>query len=353
LPTETAPPTTRVVDCDVHCPVPGNDALFPYLDEHWQDYLRWTNFRMLQPTADATYPHWSTMLATPPSEDAFERLRDAVVERSTYAILQCYAGVESVLHPYLAPALATGVNRWLAEEWLDRDDRLRAAAAITPQHPAAAVEEIERLAGDGRFVQLLLPARASEPYGNQRYWPIWEAAADRGLVLGIAYGGTVGAPPSPVNWLSSFFENYVLATQTFRTHVTSLVASGVFERWPNLKVVLVESGWAWLPGLLWRMDFEWKANMQEVPWLNEPPSEIVKRHFRFTAQPADLPRDPQQLAQLLERFPAHELLLYASDYPHRYDDGGLDALLGQLSEPERERVRWTNARDLYGLGDDA
>jgi predicted TIM-barrel fold metal-dependent hydrolase len=338
------------VDADVHCPVPSLDELFPYLDDHWQDYLRWTNFRMLEPTAEATYPSWSTMLATPQSESAFERMRDEVLARSTYAILQCYSGVEAVVHPYLAAALATAVNSWLADAWLDRDDRLRAAAAITPQHTAAAVEEIHRVAADARFVQILLPARSSEPYGNQRYWPVWEAAAEHGLVLGLAYGGTTGAPPTPLNWMSSFYEHYVLATQTFRTHLTSLVASGVFERWPELRIVCVESGWAWVPGFLWRMDFEWKANVQEVPWVKEAPSVYVKRHVRFTSQPADLPSDPQHLANLLDRFPL-ETLMYSSDHPHRYD-GGIDQFMERLTSDQQERVRWTNARDLYGLDAD-
>jgi predicted TIM-barrel fold metal-dependent hydrolase len=332
--------------------VPTLDALAPYLDEQWVDYLDWTNFRTLEPTVDASYPRWSPMLATTPANASYDLLREQVLGTATTAILTCYAGVEAIAHPYVAGALATAVNRWMQTEWLDRDERLLASAAVTPQHTAVALEEIERIAADGRFVQLLLPARTTVPYGDQRYWPIWEAAAEHGLVLAIAYGGTSGAPPTPLNWTSSFFENYVLATQTFRTHLTSLLASGVFERWPTLKVAVVESGWAWVPGFLWRMDFEWKANLQEVPWMQKPPSKYVAEHVRFTAQPSDLPPDRPQLEHLLERFPPDELLLYASDFPHRYGDG-LAELLELLPPDRRERVLWRNASDLYRLDDRA
>ena len=55
--------------------------------------------------------------------------------------------------------------------------------------------------------------------------------------------------------------------QTMQTLVTSLVCEGVFEHIPNLKIVLVEGGFAWLPALCWRLDKHWKRLKAEVPLL--------------------------------------------------------------------------------------
>jgi predicted TIM-barrel fold metal-dependent hydrolase len=344
-----SPPETRVavaaIDCDVHCDVPAPSALYRYIEEQWADFMRWTGFKNPGGTS-FNYPPWSPMLAQ--RSAGVERVQEDVLSSAERAILHCYYGVEGLGNPYLAAALATAVNRWVEAEWLDRDERLLGSIAVTPQHAPQAASEIERVGPDKRFVQVLLPARSPEPYGNQRFWPIFEAAAEHDLVLALTYGGV-----PPVRWTPSFFEDYALITSAFQTQITSLIMCGVFDRWPNLKVTVCESGWTWLPAHLWRMDQEWKSYDSEVPWLKEPPSSYVRRHFRFGTGPIDAPDDPSRLANTLAHIgggamPGHELLLYASDYPHVYD-GGVDALLSLLDAEQRDRVMHDNAKEWYGL----
>jgi predicted TIM-barrel fold metal-dependent hydrolase len=336
-----------LIDCDVHCAVESTATLAPYLDEHWREWLRIGN--LVTPPAVATsYPAWCDMVRTDGKELTLDRLRSEVLDRSTLAILTCYYGLESFTHPYLAGAIGTAVNRWVQEEWLDQDDRLRASAVISPQYPEAAVAEIERIGDDKRFVQILVTARAASPYGNQRYWPIWRAAAERDLPIAITFGGGTGSPPSPVNWLGSYFEEYSTATLNFQSHILSMAVSGIFDLHPNLKVVVMESGWTWLPALLWRMDQEWKAFQREVPWMTGPPSEYVRRHFRFTTAPVDAPGTQEHLGHVLEQLGSDELLMFGSDYPHRYGDE-IDRVVDLLSPEQVERLRWRNAAECYGL----
>lgn len=344
----------RVVDCDVHCTVPTVDDLFPYLSEHWPEYLRSGNFAgPLAP--DLTYPPWAEMVATTVENTGLDSLRADVLDHVDAAILHCYYGVESLTHPYLAPELATAVNRWVEDEWLGREPGLRAAASITPQFVDAAVREIERIADDGRFVEILLPVRSQEAYGAQRYWPIWEAAARHGLVLGITFGGVPGVPPTPVNWTGTYFEDYVACTLNFQTQLNSFVMSGVFQQWPDLRVTMMESGWTWLSGFMWRMDSEWKQYKREVPWLEAPPSTYVRRHFRFTTQPTDAPRSPEEIQQLLGEIggtpdEGADLLIYASDHPHRSSAADFVAVMEAMTEEQRERIMWRSASEWYGLG---
>jgi predicted TIM-barrel fold metal-dependent hydrolase len=340
------------VDADVHCAVAGVEALYPYLTGHWPDFLQRTEADKFH-AGTFSYPRWSKMLATDPQALTLERLQEQVLDGVDAAILNCHFGIDSIQHPYLAAELQRGLNRWLQEEWLDRDDRLLGTIAINPNFADTAVAEIDRAATDRRFVQIALPVRSREEYGNPRFWPIWEAAARHDLVLALTFGGTAGMPPTAVNWLGSHSEDYALHTVTFAAHIMSFITSGVLQKWPNLRLAVVESGWAWVPGFSWRMNADWKAYHDEVPWVKEFPSTYMRRFFRFTTQPADLPDDPVLIDGLLEQFgndeyAAHELLMYSSDYPHRYESG-VERILDRLTEDQRTRVMGGNAWDWYGL----
>ena len=75
----------------------------------------------------------------------------------------------------------------------------------------------------------------------------------------------------------------------------------MFQKFPALTLVCIESGFTWLPTLLWRINKTWRGVRAEVPWLDRPPADIIREHVRFTLQPLDLPKDdPQKLARTLE-----------------------------------------------------
>jgi predicted TIM-barrel fold metal-dependent hydrolase len=339
-----------IVDADVHCPSPRSQDLLPYLDDHWQEYIRWTHFAPR--SAGQVYPSWTGMAFGTASESADAAFRDTleqdVFPAAAAAVVQAYFAVESIMHPYLAPDLATAANRWLAAHWLDHDPRLRGSAMVAPQFADSAAAEVARISGDPRFVQVLVPARAMEPYGSHRYWPLWQAAAEHDLAVGVTYGGSVPTPGNAVNWMETFFEEYATGTQPFATHITSLVLNGVFERWPNLRFVFIDSGWTWLPALCWRLDKEWKEGRQEVPWVKEPPSEYVKRHMRFTTAPSDGPAKPEHLPRLVEHLPFRDMLLYSSDAP-RQDAQDFRLLAAALDPAGRDCVLGSNAVQVYRL----
>jgi predicted TIM-barrel fold metal-dependent hydrolase len=339
-----APPGTAVIDCDVHSPTPTVDMLRPYLSRHWIEYFNVTTTTAMKWVA-ATYPRWSPFTGPPATLEDVQR---DVLGRADVAVVQCFSGVESVLNPYMAAELASAVNRWLQAEWLDREKRLRAFAVVTPHFTEAAVAEIERIAADDRFVGILVPARSTEPYGNHRYWPIWAAAAEHGLPVAVTLGGATPAPPTAVHWMSSWFEEYAVAAHPFHVQVTTLVLSGVLHHCPELRIAVLESGWTWLPSLLWRLEQEWKAGRAEIPWVKEPPAEYVRRHCRFSTQPIDLPGDPQRLAEILEHLDSDELLIFGSDYPHRYAES-FDDLGLLLDERQRGLVLGGNARAFFRL----
>jgi uncharacterized protein len=148
---------------------------------------------------------------------------------------------------------------------------------------------------------------------------------------------------------STYFESHSSMCVSAINHLVSAVSNGVFVKFPNIHLVFAEFGTAWLPWACWRMDMEYRANREDVPWLTRKPSEYVKDFVRFTTQPLEEPERPQDLVTLLSLVGGDRMLMYSSDYPH-HDFDNPDVIRSRLPEEWRERVFYENAASLYGLG---
>jgi uncharacterized protein len=335
------------IDADVHCAPASIDALTPYMDDYWRDYVENAGM-MLSPTLTGTYPE--AVSPAPPS--TVEALRDEVLDPwgLRAAVLTCVSAFDVSRNPYYETALCRAINDWLRAEWLERDERLRASLVLPTLDPEAAIAEIERLGDDQRFVAALLPIRTDARWGTKRFHPLHEAIAGHDLVLALHAWGRIALAPTASGSTHSYFEDYLANSQIIaQAQVMSLVAEGVFERVPGLRVALLECGFSWVPPMLWRFDKDWKAVWREVPWLKAKPSEYVQRHFRATTAPAQMTDDRDQAAQLAEMLGASEFLVYASDHPHRHGDGNLETLLDVLDDAGRAAVMHGNAERLYRL----
>jgi len=332
------------IDCDVHCAPESYEALFPHLNEYWRQYITEAGIRV-NGMAHA-YPR--TIGAPAPAN--YPELADRVLNRGhvRFVILNCLTGFETHRNAYFAAAVASGLNDWVREEFLARDERLRASIVVSTISPEDAVAEIERVGEDRRFVQVLLPVRSDLPWGHKNNHAVFAAARERGLQVALHAWGRAGRAPTPSGFTTTYLEDYLSNQPIAQAQVLSFVSEGVFDRFPDLRVLLIECGFAWLPPLLWRFDKDWKGVWREVPWLGRRPSEYVREHFRATTAPAHLPRDPVLLDQLIEMLDGPGMLAYASDYPHEHGDG-LPALLERLSDEQRRSVMWSTAAELYGL----
>jgi predicted TIM-barrel fold metal-dependent hydrolase len=234
----------------------------------------------------------------------------------------------------------------VAREWLDREQRLRASIVVPIESPELAVDEIEHWAKDERFVQVLILVMGEMPLGKRHYWPVYAAAARHGLPIGIHAGSSFRHPTTPVGWTSYYAEDYVNQAQAFQTQLTSLICEGVFSKFPKLRVVLLESGFTWLPAHLWHLDKFWRGLRMEVPWVDRPPLAIVRDQVRLTIQPCDAPPDPAHMQRLMEHLGSEELLLFSTDYPHWQFDGE-EALPNGLPEHLIRKILIDNPRATY------
>jgi uncharacterized protein len=334
------------IDCDVHVAPESIDALLPYMDDYWRDYVANAGL-MLSPNLTGSYP----ATAPAPSHDV-DALRREVLDPSgvRHAVLTCLSAFDASRNGYYEAALCTAVNGWLRAEWLERDDRLRASMVVPTLDTDAAVAEVERIGSESGFVQVLLPVRSDAPWGAKRFHALYEAIAARDLVLALHAWGRPGLSPTATGFTHSYFEDYLADSQAIvQAQVMSLVSEGVFDRVPSLRVALLECGFSWLPPMLWRFDKDWKAVWREVPWLKSRPSDYVRRHIRATTAPAQLPADAAQAARLAEMLGARDMLMFASDHPHEHGDGHLDTLLDALDDEGRDAVLRGNAAAHYRL----
>lgn len=346
------------IDCDLHPTVPNLRALLPYLDDVWRDNAVRRGFDSLVPIS---YPTGNPLSARADWRDAdglgasdpARLAREAMAPFGTRAaVLNCLYGAPVLFSDDLAGAFCRAVNDWLAAKWLDADPRLRASIVVPQLNPERAVDEIERRAADPRFVQVLLLVSGEIPLGRRQNWPIFAAAERHHLPIGIHAGSTYRHPVTPVGWPSTYVEDYVSQASAFASALTSLVAEGVFAKFPDLTVVLLESGVSWLPAHLWRLTKFWKGLRSEVPWVSDPPTTIVRERVRLTAQPFDAPDDPALLARLMDHLGSDAMLLFATDYPHFQFSGtqalppGLDAGLARKMMIDNPLATYPKLKEL-------
>src|ERR1700710_2928512 len=185
-------------DCDRHPRPPSAEALLPYLDEYWRDQLvdrhiaRYAfNLTSYPPNSPlSARPDWRQGSGLPGGTLNTIRRQALDPFGSRFAICNVLHGAAALFNEDMAMALCSAINDWVAQELLDREPRLRASILVPVHNPERAVAEIERVAKDRRFVQVLLFAMGDMLLGRRPYWPIYAAAVQLGPAVGIHAGST-------------------------------------------------------------------------------------------------------------------------------------------------------------------
>jgi predicted TIM-barrel fold metal-dependent hydrolase len=207
-----------------------------------------------------------------------------------------------------------------------------------------AIEEIERRASDKRFVQVLMWVMNEKPLGKRAYWPIYRVAEKHKLPIGVHAGSLYRHAPASTGWGSYFIEDQVLQAPAFESQLLSLVSEGVFAKFPDLKIVFMESGFMWLPPFLWRANKTWRGVRSEVPWVKKPPADIIRHHLRITVQPIDQ-SDEEILKEILEQI-GPDILLFSTDYPHWHFEG-TEALPNAMTGDLARKILVDNPLETY------
>jgi uncharacterized protein len=347
---------TVAIDCDIHNAMPSDQVLYKFLPARWRRYHEMFGLRghyggyypRAMPNA-ARHDSWPPN-GLPPGSD-LDFMREQLLDNWNieYGILNPLMGAGSQLNLEYGAALAQAVNDWQIAAFLEPEPRLRASLVVAYEDGDLAAAEIERLGSHPGFVQVLLVVRTQEPLGRRKYWKMYEAACRHNLPIGIHFGGVGGGPLTGGGWPSHYIEDHGGMPQAFQAQIISMVAEGIFERFPDLKIVLIEGGFAWLPALTWRLERSWKLLREETPHLKQSPAEVIRRHFWLTTQPMEEPSQRRFFYQLLEQLDADDRLMFATDYPHWDFDAPDRAFPVDIGAERKRKIMVENARALYGL----
>jgi uncharacterized protein len=352
---------TLLIDCDVHPRPRGIADLRPYLSQRVWDLLQTYGMRRRHGYVKG-HPYPKTAPADGQRLDAWPDTGGPPgcdLDTLRHQLLDAYGVDIGIMNPLgpsgqgdqnreLSIALATATNHWQLAAWVDPEPRLRASIVVPYEDPDAAAAEIRRWSGDRRFAQVLLLSRTAEALGRRRYWPIYRAAVEAGLPVGIHVFGYGGYPVTNTGWASFYIEEMSEHGTACSALLTSMVLEGLFEELPALRIVMIEAGFAWLPALGWRLDKHWTHLKNEVAHLKRPPSEYLRENVYISTQPIEEPDGHGTLSDVLDWI-GDERVMFASDYPHWDFDDPNYAIPRSLDKERRRRILGENAKKLYKL----
>jgi predicted TIM-barrel fold metal-dependent hydrolase len=360
-----------VIDSDVHSYLNSLDDLVPYCDESLQKRLNIGNFkkksfggkivsagefrfpecRYINPGSVLRTDAFSPQGAIPGADPDFVT-KDLFDKNNTvYGILNSANATMGAFHNTdIANEFNTAYNNWQYENWVEKDSRYKMSMLVTPLDPAAAVKEIERMGKKPGVVAINLQTTYM-PLGKKHFYPIYEIAEHYGLPILLhpdsEASGELG-PAQAVGPASTYMEWHTCLGLNAQRNIVSLVCDGVFEKFPKLKFVFVEYGVSWLPAAMWRLDKNWKALRDEVPWVKELPSEYIRRNVRLGTQPIEEPYRPKDLLEIIQMAGAEDMLLYCSDYPH-WDGDEADRILNTFPKELKNKIFYENALNTYNF----
>jgi uncharacterized protein len=295
--------------------------------------------------------------ASPAATDPKERLKLLDAEHIDAAVIYTTTGLlwEAELEdPELSQAYTKAYNRWICEWCSDGGGRLIPTAHLSLGDPQAAAKELERAVEDGARGCYVAPfTHSKKPLGHPDHDVVFAAAQSLGIPFAIH-------PTFEPQWTkgtrNGTWENVrqlmltaaVTAADGVRTQFSTLFDYAVFDKFPDLKVIVLESGGGWIGYWLDRMDAVFEHTMLgSFSPLKNPPSYYFKERCWISCDP-----DERTIPHLAERFGA-DRFMWASDFPHADHTpeyiNDLDELAGMFPEQDRRKFLGDNVRELFKI----
>jgi predicted TIM-barrel fold metal-dependent hydrolase len=281
--------------------------------------------------------------------DTEGRLRDMASDGVVAEVIYPTFGlfIDMIPAADLQMACAQVYNDWLAESFLHRPDVFIPSAVVPIRDVPSARAELERVAGLG-FKSAMIPTSPPEGtrYNQPDFDPIWAVAADAGIPLSLHTG--TGALPQHEKGPGGAVINYAKVGLLSADTLCYFSASGVLERFPELRLVFVETGAGWFAYCCERMDEAFEEHENWVkPKLKEPPSHYAKTQCFVTLGADRAPILAREITGI-------EPLLWASDYPHPEgtfpeSQAIVERIFQGVPEDEMLAIVGGNAARLYGV----
>ncbi len=253
------------------------------------------------------------------------------------------------MHPQIEMEVVIGnaFNKWLTEEILPQDPRIKAMLYLPFNHPEESLKAVETYANTPGVIGFSVTSTRFRAVNHDSYMPLYSAIQATGKPLAFHSGFHWG--DQSMQQCNRFISMHAISFVYYNLiHLTNWIINGLPERFPKLKVLWIESGLAWVPFLMQRLDSEYMMRSSEAPLLKRRPSEYIADMY-FTSQP--LERSNLKLTEAtFEAIKADTQLLFASDWPHwDFDLPSSITTLPFLSEEAKRNILGLNAARLFNL----
>jgi len=253
------------------------------------------------------------------------------------------------MHPQedIEAAIGRAYNRWLIERILPEDERIKGLLYLPFNSPQAAMDIVRDFGSAKGVIGYTITCTRNRPVHHNQYMKLYAMIEETGKPLAFHSGFHWGDPS--FLQLNRFISMHAISFVHYSLiHLTNWVINALPERFPKLKLVWVESGLAWIPFIMQRLDHEFMMRVCEAPNLKRLPSEYIREMY-FTSQP--LERSNMKLLEAtFDAIKAGTQLLFASDWPHwDFDPPSSITTIPFLSEQEKRNILGLNAARLFNL----
>ena len=240
--------------------------------------------------------------------------------------------------------LARAYCRWLAEVILPQDKRIIGLAYLPFNTPLECEKLVKQYADNPQIVGFTICAVRHKPVHSNQYMRLYSMIEETGKPL-IFHAGPHWDDPS-FTQLNRFISMHALSFVHYNLiHMTNWIINAMPERFPKMKTVWVESGLAWIPFLMQRLDHEVLMRQSEAPGLKRLPSEYMREMF-YSSQPMER-QNLELLEATFKAMKAETQLLYSSDWPHATFDPINWVFNQHISEEGRRKILAENALNWY------
>jgi len=254
-------------------------------------------------------------------------------------------------------------NTWLYERYLNKNPRLRGIALIPFQNVEAAIAELRRAVKELGMLGGMLPSNGEAiqgHLGNKVYWPLYEEAEKLGCALAVHVGCL---HQMGLDSFSTYYPAHALGHPfSLMIQAAGMLAHGVFERFPKLRVAFLEGGATWVPFMMDRLDrsyhnghvqLDLEGNLLGGPKQGQKARDYFKEQLRKGRIFVGFDCDDDGLGTAVKKG-GQEPFLFGSDFPHEVFDATkcrheIDELLARddLTQAEKEAALGGNALRFY------
>ena len=254
------------------------------------------------------------------------------------------------LHPVpeYEVAMSRAYNRWLIEKIMAEEKRLKTMLYLPFNDPDETYKMVQDFGDREGVCGFMVVSTRYKPVYDNAYMKTYSLIEEMGKPL--AFHGSYSWNDQLLGNTNRFLVTHALGFTVFNAvHMCNWIVNGLPERFPNLDVMWIESGLAWVPWLMQRLDNDYRMRSSEAPLLKRLPSEYMGEMF-YSSQPMEMPHNPDILEMTFKMINAETQLCWCSDYPHwDMDVPSVIYDLPFLDEKQKKNILGENARRLYNM----